>query len=119
MRENIFARLTQSIAYVAVGAFLMIAADETFSGLALAGGLFFLVIGFLVAISAALQYIPRWIIVVETIASVLLYLGIVGALIKVGVIDGVEENKALIIILFVFVIVLPVIQAIRILRNPR
>ncbi len=119
MRENIFARLTQSMAFVTIGAFLMMAADETYGGLALAAGLFFIVIGFIVAISTAFQYIPRWIIGLETAASVALYLGAVGALIKVGIIDGVDENKALIIVMFVFIIMLPAIQAIRILRNPR
>lgn len=119
MRENMFARLTQSMAYVTIGGFLVVADDKTYGALALIAGLLFVVIGFLVAISAAFEYIPRWIIGIETIASVALYLAAVGALIKIGIIDSVEGNKALIIIMFVFIIMLPAIQAIRILRNPR
>ena len=119
MRENMFARLTQSMAYVAIGGVLVVASDQTYGALALMLGLVFILIGFLVAISAAFQYIPRWIIGIETAASVALYLAAVGALIKVGIIDTVNDNKALIIVMFVFIIIIPAIQAIRILRNPR
>ena len=119
MRENMFARLTQSMSYVAIGSFLLVASDQTYGALALIIGLLFIAIGFLVAISAAFQYIPRWIISIETFASVALYLAAVGALIKIGIIDGVTDNKALIIVLFVFIIMMPAIQTIRILRNPR
>jgi uncharacterized membrane protein YoaK (UPF0700 family) len=119
MRENMFARLTQSMAYVGIGGFLTVASDQTYGALAVALGLIFIAIGFLVAISAAFQYIPRWIIGLETAASVVLYLSAVGALIKIGIIDNVSDNKALIIVMFVFIIIIPAIQAIRILRNPR
>ncbi|PPD57584.1 hypothetical protein [Dehalogenimonas etheniformans] len=119
MRENIFSRVTQSIAYVAVGGALVVASDQTYGAFALLAGLIFIVIGFLVAISTAFDYIPRWIIGVETVTSVALYIAVVAALIKVGIIDTVSDNKALIIIMFVFIIMIPAIQAIRILRSPR
>ena len=119
MRENMFARLTQSMAYVGIGGVLVVASDQTYGSLGLILGLVFILIGFLVAISAAFQYIPRWIIGIETVASVALYLSAVGALIKVGIIDNLNDDKALIIVMFVFIIIIPAIQAIRILRNPR
>ena len=117
MRENIFARLTQSMAFVTVGAIFVLSADSTFAGAAIVLGALFMAVGFLVAISAALQLVPRWIIRIETVTSVALYLSAAGALIKVSIIDGISENVALVIVLFVYIIMLPAIQTIRILKS--
>jgi hypothetical protein len=116
MRENIFARLTQSIAFVTVGSLFILSSDITFSGAAIVLGASFVLIGFLVAITAAYQLVPRWINRIETVASLALYVSAAGALIKVGIVDGIDGNAALLIILFVYIIMLPAIQAVRILK---
>ena len=117
MRESIFARLTQSIAFVMVGSVFIASADSTFAGVAIIVGALFMAVGFLVAISTALMPVPRWIIRIETVAAVALYLSAAGALIKVSIIDGIEGNAALVIVLFVYIIMLPAIQTIRILKS--
>ncbi|KTB49241.1 hypothetical protein [Dehalogenimonas alkenigignens] len=118
MRENIFGRLTQSIAYVTVGSLFIITSGDTFGVAASILGILFIVIGFMVALSGALQLVPRWIIRIETIFSVLLYLAAAGALIKVSVTDGgIEGNTLLVVVLFIYIIMLPAIQTVRILKS--
>ena len=117
MRENIFARITQSIAFVAVGSILIVSADSTFGAAAVVLGILFTAVGFLIALSTTLIPVPRWILRIETIASVALFLAAAGALIKVSIIDGIDGNAALVIVLFIYIIMLPAIQAIRILKS--
>jgi hypothetical protein len=118
MRENIFAHLTRSMAFVIGGSLFILSAADTFAVAGKILGLLFIIVGFMVALSGAMQFVPRWIIRVETIFSVLLYLAAAGALIKVTIFgDGIEGNVALIVVLFVYIIMLPAIQTIRILKS--
>ena len=116
MRENIFARLTESVAFVAVGALLVAYTGQSLQTAATIMGSAFIAVGFLVAISSAAFRVPKWIVAIETIASLGMYVGLVGALIKFAL-DGITGSKVLFIVLVIYLIMLPTIQAVRMLRG--
>ena len=106
------------MSYVAVGAFLVHYADLAYPVVSIIIGSAFILFGFVTAISAPIRQLPNWINRVEGWLAFPYFFVAVTSLIIFAIKDVIEK-ELLLYVVTAFIVLLPIIQLIDLIRTKR
>lgn len=113
---EIYKRLMQAIAHVGAGALLIVYNALTFSAVSIIFGVIFIMVGYLIAVTAIMQKIPGWLNWLEKTFALVLYMAALVSLIIISI-DGITDHLILFFAVALFVMMLPIIQFIDLVKS--